>query len=161
MNIQTIIWIAVIIILCTIIFVLIKVNIRRNYRKQFDTLVAIAQNVQCELTEYDFLKDLLVGWDANKHFVFFHKKQNEEIIQKSINLNEMSSCEANRITRSINGVIVIDNLELSFFPIDKSLPRQFLEIYNSDFDSLTLTGELQLLDKWEKQLKQVLIELNN
>jgi hypothetical protein len=49
---------------------------------------------------------------------------------------------------------VTDKLELCFYPYEKEKPEGSLDIYNSEFDRLTLTGELQFVEKWEKMMNE-------
>jgi len=51
---------------------------------------------------------------------------------------------------------VVDKLELSFYPVEKGKPEISIEFYNDEYDSLTLSGELQLAEKWEKLLNEQL-----
>ena len=43
---------------------------------------------------------------------------------------------------------VVEKLGIGFLYHDKNKNEVVLEFYNADYDSLTLTGELQLAEKW-------------
>jgi hypothetical protein len=55
-------------------------------------------------------------------------------------------------------VNVIDRIEL-IFSFNNHRPELSLEFYNTDYDQLTLSGELQLAEKWAGTLKTI-INLN-
>ncbi len=69
-----------------------------------------------------------------------------------MNLNEISKCQVINSSRTLNnkeGIVkLVDKLKLTFTPLDKNKPDIILECYNVAFDNLTLSGELQLVDKW-------------
>jgi len=45
---------------------------------------------------------------------------------------------------------VIEKLELTFTSNNKQLPEITVEFYNAAYDNAVLSGELQLLEKWQK-----------
>ena len=49
---------------------------------------------------------------------------------------------------------IIDKLEFCFYPADKTKNEEVTEFYNDEYDSLSLTGELQLVHKWEKLISE-------
>lgn len=71
-----------------------------------------------------------------------------------ITLSEVQKCRVINSESTVNHTggthKVIEKLELTFTYRDKGKPEAVLEFYNTDSDSLTLTGELQLAEKWNK-----------
>jgi len=43
---------------------------------------------------------------------------------------------------------------LYFYPADKTKHEEVIEVCNDKYDSLSLTGELQLVQKWEKLINE-------
>ena len=80
-------------------------------------------------------------------------------IREHINLTEVSDCRMFKTERSViynkETVIVVDRIELkiSFY---KHKPEVRLEFYNADYDQLTLSGELQLAQKWNDTIKGII-----
>ena len=45
---------------------------------------------------------------------------------------------------------VVDRIELTFVNQDKIKSDTMVSFYNSEYDRLTLSGEIQLAEKWSK-----------
>ena len=73
-----------------------------------------------------------------------------------VTLHEIQRCHVITATRNgsnEDGIFkIIDKLELVFEHRDKRKADTILEFYNADYSSPTLTGELQLVEKWCKML---------
>jgi hypothetical protein len=155
-------------ILVTIILLSIAVlpfvlsgNSREKKKKSlFRKLLEMAEKNNCKITQHEFCGNFVVGLDGmTDHFFFCKKVENLEICEK-INLREFQSCKVINTNRTLNNkkehFYVIDKLELCFYPVRKNLPETRIEIYNNDYDDLTLSGELQLAEKWVKLLNEIL-----
>lgn len=69
-----------------------------------------------------------------------------------IDLSEIQKCKVVKTSRTVNyknsSTIVIEKLELYFYPNDKNKTQILLEFYNTNSDISVLSGELQLIEKW-------------
>ena len=153
-------------IIVTIIFlaiVIIPISLTGYSRKKkqknlFLTLTEMAKADNFSLTHHEFCGDFIIGLDETSNQLFFYKKGETNEIAVKINLKDFRNC---RIFNSKRGIgskedhyDVIDKLELCFYPKDKTNPNVLVEIYNDEHDSLTLSGELQLIEKWDKMLNE-------
>jgi hypothetical protein len=158
MDLGTIVITLVFIAIVTVPFVLTGYSKKRKKKNLFHRLTEMAENEGCAITQHEFCGDFLIGLDEVADRLFFFKKsENHEIVQ-SVNLMEYKSCRLVNSNRTVGdkktSYSVIDKLELCFYPNDKSKPDILVELYNDEYDSLTLTGELQLAEKWEKLLNE-------
>lgn len=116
-----------------------------------------------KISEHELWNNTAIGIDKETHQLYFIRDAANNKIKHKIDLLEMQKCRIVNTSRNIKykgeNHKVIDKLELAFVSRDKSKPEIFLEFYNTDFDSATLSGELQLIEKWfkivDEQLGQV------
>lgn len=158
MDLGTIIITLVFIAIVTVPFVLTGYSKKRMKNSLFRRLTEMAKNEDCMITQHEFCGDFVIGLDGMANRLFFFKKVENREIANSLNLREYKSCKVFNSNRTVGEkkekLYVVDKLELSFYPVEKGKPEISIEIYNDEYDSLTLTGELQLIEKWEKLLNE-------
>lgn len=154
--ITTLIFLAIV----TVPFILTGYNNKRKKTRLFRRLTEMAENEDCTITQHEFCGDFVIGLDGMASHLFFCKTIENLNIEKSLDLRHFKSCKVFNSNRTISGQsknekqTVIDKLELVFYPVKNEMPETALEIYNDEYDSLVLTGELQLAEKWEKMLNE-------
>ncbi len=143
-----------IILACIIPFVLIS---RSNKKKELQFLQALSdlsENSDCKISKYDVWNNAAIGADEALNMIFFIKKSGDHETQQQINLAKVEKCTVVNTSRTINSnsgdLKVIDKLELSFSSSDKNQSETVMVLYDANSDSLTLSGELQLVEKWCK-----------
>lgn len=159
-------------IIVTLIFVgiiaipIILMNRSRMAKKKqsMSTLTAFAGTKGGKISEFDFWKNTSIGLDRDNHLLFFIRKKGAEEQKTAIDLKEIQSCRILNATRSVptpsGSEKVTDKLELIFKSNDQGVPEKILEFFNSSTqDSLSLTGELQLIEKWLGVLNNELTNL--
>lgn len=153
MDSVTIIIGAVVTALCVLPFIIISRNKKRREKQFLQSLSNIAEKQNCKITLHEFFGDFVIGLDEKANFFFFYKKMDQIEITEHINLAEIQKCKIVTTARTVgekkDSYTVTDKLELSFLSGDKSIPNKTIEFYNSQ-ESMQLTGELQLLEKWAK-----------
>jgi hypothetical protein len=158
MDLGTIITTLVFIAIVTVPFLLTGYSKKRKRNNLFRRLTEMAEDENCIITQHEFCGNFVIGLDGMAGRLFFFKKVENLEIAKSVNLREFKSCRFINSNRTVNdkksSYNVVDKLELCFYPNDKSKPDISVELYNDEYDSLTLTGELQLAEKWEKLLNE-------
>jgi hypothetical protein len=130
----------------------------REYRKKkkrfLMDLSLLMEQQNLRLTHYDICGSFIIGMDESSNILAFYKKEKSKEIFRLIKFSEISECKIIVVSRDISTKSkhynAIDRIELSLFPVDKGKPPILLEIYNSEYDSLTLTGELQVAEKWKQ-----------
>jgi len=158
MDLGTIIITLVFITIVTVPFLLTGYSKKRKKNNLFRRLTEMAEGEDCVITQHEFCGNFVIGLDGMAGRLFFFKKVEKPEISISVNLREFKSCRLVNSNRTVgekkSSYSVIDKLELCFYPHDKSKPDISVELYNDEYDSLTLTGELQLAEKWEKLLNE-------
>jgi hypothetical protein len=158
MDLGTIIITLVFITIVTVPFVLTGYSKKRKRKNLFNQISKMAEKEACVITQHEFCGNFVIGLDGAANRLFFFKKVENLEISKSVNLREFKSCRLINSNRTVgdkkSGYNVVDKLELCFYPNDKSKPDILVELYNDEYDSLTLSGELQLAEKWEKLLNE-------
>lgn len=144
----------VIIGICVIPFVFISANSRKRKERLLQGLFGYAEKNNSKISQYDLWNTSTIGMDDTALRIFFTRKVKDTETRQMIHLAEVQKCRVINSGRSVNTASgtnkVIEKLELAFTFRDKSKPETVLEFYNTDSDSLTLTGELQLTEKWNK-----------
>lgn len=121
----------------------------------FQSLNGIAEEHNCKISQYEFCSDIIIGLDESKNFVFFLKKRGENFISQHLDLSKFQMCHTAKKIRTIKTknetLVITDRVELCFVPKNNRMNEIRFEFYYKELNS-QLIGQLQLADKWAKQL---------
>ncbi|WP_346856458.1 hypothetical protein [uncultured Draconibacterium sp.] len=146
----------------TLLIFFIKVKNKKRDEKTLEPLLKFASEHNSEISQYNSWDKTIIGVDTNETSrLFFIRNIPGMEIRETINLLEVSDCKMVKAERKVkyqkDTVNVIDRIQLVFsFYKHKSEIR--LEFYNEDYDQLTLSGELQLAQKWASLVKDIIIK---
>ena len=150
---------AVVVIICTMPFIVMHYNMVKKDNKMLRLLKEMAERQKCKIIQSEFCGDFVIGLDEGGHFVFFVKQKQDKVISAFVDLSEIQTCQPIKNTRLVktNGgtSVIIERMELCFIPIKKNKAEAKFEIYDEDLN-IQLSGELQLLDKWSEQINDLL-----
>lgn len=152
MNTSAIIFGIIVILIIVLPIVMLNTYRKKREKRLFQQLAQFAGNQHATVTLYEVWGTSAIGMDEAQNKLFFTKNiQGMEIFMVAT-LPEIEKCTINTITRMVrdneSNISVTDKLELVLRFIDKSKEDLILPIYNAKTDSLTLSGELQLIEKW-------------
>jgi hypothetical protein len=154
----------VIILICIIPFALMSINSRKKEKKLLQGLTEIAERNNCKLSRYELWNNSTIGIDDTSLMIFYTRKSKDIETSQQINLAETQKCRVINLSRTVRNkegnFKVVEKLELAFSFQDINRGDVVLEFYNADYDSLTLTGELQLVEKWCKLFNDKISELS-
>ncbi|MDP3444038.1 MAG: hypothetical protein Q8T08_14375 [Ignavibacteria bacterium] len=134
-------------------FLLMAQKDKRKVQNLINRISGLAEKNNSKLTDYELLNSLAIGIDNENNHLFFIRSTSNKVVEEVIRLSDFQKCRVvnsgNTMNTKINSIFVTDKLYLAF--IGKENKQEFdLELYNSDYDGLTLKGELQLAEKWAK-----------
>jgi hypothetical protein len=143
--------------------ILIRLRNKNRLNEILKPLLVFAQENNSEISFFDYWDKTLIGVDNHEiNRLFFIRNTPCNVIREKITLSEVSECKILKTERKVKYykelVNVIDRIEL-IFSFNNHRPELSLEFYNTDYDQLTLSGELQLAEKWAGTLKTI-INLN-
>ena len=142
----------IIVLLCIIPFVVMSQNSKRKKQQKLQNLFDFAAKNEGNITQHDLWHKSSIGLDETNNTIFFIRILQDKEITQVVKLGDMQKCQLINTGRTLNEqespIKVIDKLELAFTPRDKQQTTIVLEFFKVDSDSLTLTGELQLAEKW-------------
>lgn len=129
-----------------------------KYAKAFLELAA-KENIAID--QHEFWNNIYaIGIDKQSKKVLYRKKKDDKEQIALIDLNEVDKCkkvEKSRMIKTPSGSSkVIDRLDLVFV-YKNSKSEKALEFYNGD-ESLSLRGEVPLIDKWNEIINAALKE---
>jgi hypothetical protein len=152
--ITTIVFIAVV----ALPFILTGLSKKRKKNALLQKISEMAATHNSGISEHEFCSDFVLGFDSQSNQVFYYKKNDNREVAQQLSLTDYKSCKAvtygHTISENKNQYHVTDKLELCFYPFVKEKGEASLDIYNGEFDRLTLTGELQFVEKWEKIMNE-------
>jgi hypothetical protein len=123
--------------------------------KMLQLLNQLAKENNCKIDTHEYCGDFVLGIDESKDFVFFFKQRKEEAISQFVDLSEIQTCQMVKKTRNVKNDIgslgFIERVELSFIPTNKTKGETRFELYDEEIN-MQLSGELQFVDKWTKQI---------
>ena len=136
-------------------------NSKKRKKQMLLALRTLAIQHNGNISIHEFCSDFVIGMDEAKNYVFFYKKSEGKENTNFIDLAEIKSCRVHILRREgVKGADkVIDKLDLSFTPHDKTKKVIDLEFYNTDVSSV-LSGELQAVEKWSKLIDDRLTQKN-
>lgn len=143
-------------------FIIMRGGIKKRAKLFLAELKAFASEHNADITDYDLSKDIAIGRDEAKGLVFFIHHGDELKSAKKIDLNETKNVQ---LTKGIRRVVtehsestIIEKVGLAF--VTNATTVNF-EFFNTDSGSLTMSGELQLAEKWEELLKLNMLRCKN
>lgn len=108
-----------------------------------------AQQQHVQVTQWDVWSNYCaIGLDTQAKKLYYLKKRGEQEQQLVINLSDVEKCSITHLKRIQNEDQIIDRLELCFAMRAPKGPEKSVEFYSKD-ESMTLNGELQLVEKWK------------
>lgn len=145
----------IMLLICIVPFVIMYYNRVKKENKILQSLNEIAQPHNCKISQHEFCGDFVLGIDESRNFVFFFKQKKEEAISQFVDLAEIQTCQVVKKTRNVKNDIgslgFIERVELSFTPTNKNKGETSFELYDEE-TNMQLSGELQFVDKWTKQI---------
>ncbi len=150
-------------ILATIsLIVFPQIRNRNRGKKAFSVLQNFAKGFNSNISSYDHWDKSLIGIDSGEiNKLFFLRTISDKEYREAINLSEVMSCRLVLDERTVQynkeKVNVIDKIDLVFSFVYTNKQDVKLEFYNADYDRLTLSGELQLAQKWSGIVKSILV----
>ncbi len=145
----------IILAICIFPFVILHYRRVRKEKKMLQSLREVARQYSCNISQHEFCGDFALGVDERRGFVFFSKQKEGQIISQFVDLSEVQTCQAVRMTRpekhnGENGVIT-ERVELGFLPKSKDRQETRFELYEEELNK-QLSGELQFVEKWSSQI---------
>jgi hypothetical protein len=130
---------------------------KENKKVQFLNEIALQHN--SKISQHEFCGDFVIGLDETRYFVFFLKEKKEDVFSQFVDLSGIQTCHVVKKTRTMESkkehVVITEGVELSFLPANKSKGETRFELYDEELN-MQLSGELQLADKWSKQINEIL-----
>jgi hypothetical protein len=125
---------------------------RKRTKRTLAPLKEFAAEYNTEIADYDAWENTLIGLGTGEpKTLFFIRITPDGETREAIKLAEVSGCRMikpeRRVSYNKEYLNVVDRITLNITFQDHR-PELVLEFYNNDYDSLTLTGELQLAQKW-------------
>jgi len=160
MDSNTIVWIVLLVLMILPLYWLFQSG-SKTRKKLTATLVQLAKGKNSTLTKQDYCDKTIIGFCDQNQFLFYAESTQKGIVTKIVDLNQMKSCKivtTDKDAIAANGkpTRVIDRLELSLAYINPETPNELLEFYNTANGSFALSGELQLIEKWEHLVNETI-----
>jgi hypothetical protein len=135
-------------------FLIMRNGIKKHDKSFLAELNAFAKEYDSVITKYDFLKDIAIGADQEKGLIFFIHHGDVLEMKKMVDLKEFKNVHLIKSMRTVtlqnHENSYVEKVGLSFHSPIKTVN---FELFNTESGSLTLSGELQLAEKWEQILK--------
>jgi hypothetical protein len=137
-------------LICVVPLILMRNSKKRKEKEVKEAIAAIAAKSNSKVEESHGWNNTLIGIDRLNSKLFFIKKLKDTKIEHTIDLSEIETCRVIHSQRNVvNGnYSVTQKLELGLISRNRGKAEIQLEFYNLDYDSLTMTEELHLAEKW-------------
>ena len=154
MDSSTILTSGIFILFCMILYVLVNRSKKKKEKQLLIPLRSLAETDNCEISHYDIWNDSVIGIDETKNIIFSIRKTKEKETSVVVYLADFFRCRVTEVSRTSGpkegNIKAFDRIDLVFNNKDKNKSDINVEFYNANTDRLTLTGELQVAEKWCK-----------
>jgi hypothetical protein len=138
----------------------------KKYRKQKKQLVkalnGLAEKQNAGISQYEACDSFGIGIDKDTGYLFFARLVQDEIAPQTVFLSQINRCQLRTSSRLLDeGVKVIDRVELVLHPVSGTQPLVVFEVYNTEYDNLTIRNELLTAIRWEQIISGILKEIKN
>ncbi len=145
--------------------VFFRIKNKISNKKNLAPLATFAKSYNSTISDYDIWDKTLIGIDNRTiNRLFFIRRLPNGEIHQVIDISDVSGCRMSKLERKIkiNDKIenVVDKIEV-ILTFNNNTPDLALEFYNTDYDRLVLTGELQLAQKWLKTINIIVSNNQN
>lgn len=134
-------------------FLSMRIAIKKHEKEVLKELSELAETQQTKIAQFEVLKDIAIGMDESKSKLFFiHKNEhlaNKEIIDLMIYDVYQIEKDVHVLRNDGEERTIIDKVSLLFKSTKTKIGSIKLDLFDADYDSLTLAGELQLAEKWK------------
>lgn len=155
MDTPTIIIGLIVLIICILPFLIGSKKARLEAKNNLNRLNEFAKESNGNITQYQSWINTIIGLDQNKKILYFIRKVNGNETKIAIEMNEIKMSLVMITRSSFNSNI--ETVKLSLESLNKSESKIILEFYDAEFDGLTITGQLQIANEWEKKINDLLL----
>jgi len=145
-------------LLCIIPFVMMNNSTKKVKQKYLKLLNDLAQKSNTLVSEYDNWLNTAIGINEEKSELFFIKQTKENNNEQAIKINQITKTKISKITKTFDNndkkMVIVEQVNLVIST--KDLPEIVLPFYNHKTDSLSLSFELQLAEKWNKTINELI-----
>lgn len=151
---------AIVIALCSLPFIVIARNRKKKEKVLLNGLDTVAKSNHSDLGICDFGMDFAIGLSSPKNYLFFYKeRKNGEIITECIPVNLIQSCMVHKVKRRVKtkqgGEEILEKLEL-IISLHVRKPSTFNLLFFDSEEHYQLSGELELISRWELIIKEAM-----
>lgn len=160
MNLYKITGWSIVILIMALLVIYFRIRNRKRNSRKLAVLNSFANESNCTISSWDAWVNTLVGIsNPETNRLFFIRSIPGRETRQVLNLSEVDECRMVKTERKVKYekelVNVIDKIEL-VFSFSQHKPAVSLEFYNADYDNLTLSGELQIAQKWTGMIQSSL-----
>lgn len=139
-------------LICIIVFIGLSNSNRKKEKQLLGQLKELASENNYTITQYDLWDQFAIGMDDAANIVLMVNNTNQPSSRLEVNLSEVLHCNFIKTNRQFIGqpqdYKEIGKIELVFINRNKQRPTIVMEFYNFDKGGSSLSGELQLAEKW-------------
>src|SRR6187455_1069978 len=148
----------IILALCIVPFVIMARNSKKKEKQILQSLFDLAGKHNYTVSQFDLWNNAAIGSDEGMNMIFFTKKNKIMEAHEHIRLEDVQRCRIINSSRSVSKQgghgQEIDKLELAFTYHNRTKPETILNIFDVDGDSLTVTKELYMAEKWNRLINE-------
>lgn len=157
MDSGTLIVAAVFIAICIVPFLITGRKYKKHKKQLVNALNQLAEQNNSSISLRETKGNFGIAKDEKESRIFFARLTGQTLVTRDVDLSVYNRCKMNNVVRIADGgEKVTERIELVFSPARTDITQVVLELYNVEYDNLTLSGELQVAEKWEQLIGNVL-----
>jgi uncharacterized pyridoxamine 5'-phosphate oxidase family protein len=159
MHLGTTITGVLLVVACVLPLVIANKKRKRKSKQILNDLKSFAAKYNSKISEHEIWSGTAIGIDKEQLKLFFIRANEGGLFEWHVNLASIQKSSVSTTGKSIKSTDgdthFVERLEMEL-TFNDGQPRMLLEFYNNNRDNITLSGELQLLEKWVKNINELL-----
>jgi hypothetical protein len=150
---------AILIVLCLAPFIYMSKKRKILENNLLKKLNAMAEELNCNISEYEINTFFVIGIDIEKKYVFHYYLNQSDESTHCINLSMIKSCKlintSHSLTNNGSKCQILDKLELKFISKKPENNQINLLFFNSEI-SVQNRGELKSAERWVQSISNLI-----
>ena len=124
-----------------------------------NNLTDLAKAENCNVSKHEIWNDAAIGINNETHKLFYVQGQGADVTRTVVHLEDVKRSRVSVVSRTVerksDSQKIIEKISLVLEHKSSVHPDVLLSFYDSDVDGLSLSGELQLAEKWNGIINEV------
>lgn len=124
-------------------------------------LTDLAKAENCNVSKHEVWNDAAIGINNETHKLFYVQGQEPSVVRTLVHLSDVKRSRVSVVSRTVerksDSQKIIEKIAIVLEHKSSVHPDVILSFYDSEVDGMSLSGELQLVEKWNAIISEALV----